>query len=74
MRIALDYPAQKRFILEARFTVSEERAERAARYLEQIEKLAKDKTIAFSTKNRVRSELKDRGFVVPPRARTRRAS
>ena len=71
MRFALDYPAQKRFILEARFTVSEERA---ARYLEQIEKLAKDKTIAFSTKNRVRSELKDRGFVVPPRARTRRAS
>ena len=71
MRIALDYPAQKRFILEARFTVSEERA---ARYLEQIEKLAKVKTIAFSTKNRVRSELKDRGFVVPPRARTRRAS
>jgi uncharacterized protein (UPF0335 family) len=70
MRNTLDYAAQKQFILEARFTVSEDRA---ARYLEKIERLAKDKTIAFSTKNRVRSELKDRGFAIPARQRSRRS-
>ena len=69
MSKTLDYAVQRQFILEARFTVSEDRA---ARYLEQIERLARDKTIVYSTRNRVRSELKDRGFSIPARQQSRR--
>ena len=63
---SLDTIIQRTMILEARFTVSEKSA---ARYLEKIEKLARDKTIAFATRNQVRQELKSRGYNIPPRQR-----
>jgi len=62
----LTYAAQKGYVVTARYACDDHSAPQFAR---EIERLARDGVIAYSTRNRVRQELKLQGYKLPPRAR-----
>ena len=57
---------QKGYVVTARYGCN---SRSAAHYANEVEMLARRGVIAFSTRNRVRQELKDQGFHLPPRTR-----
>lgn len=57
---------QRSIVLTARFGCDDRTANRFA---EEVETLARQHAVLFSTRNKVRQELKSQGYVLTPRTR-----
>jgi hypothetical protein len=62
----LTHEAQKGYVVAARYAFD---GDSAAKFAKQVEQLARASVLAYSTRNRVRQELKLRGYQLPPRVR-----
>jgi len=62
----MNYEAQKGYVVAARYACDDAIA---AQFVRKVEQLARHHVIAYAIRNRVRQELKQQLFKLPPRRR-----